>query len=156
MKSKIADTNLVETNGYSGDKNSPFSSKSWWAVNIAYFLAAIAALYVTPVTASSCKRIQKLLIQKWNPKIADTNLVEANGYSGDENSPFNSKSWWAVNIAYFLAVIAALYVTPVTASSCKRIQKLLIQKRKSKIADLNLGKANGNSSVENSLFNIKS
>ena len=46
-------------------------------------------------------------------------------------------------------------MTPATASSCKRIQKLLIQKRKSTIADLNLGKANGNSSVENSLFNIK-
>ena len=69
MKFKIAETKLGKANGNRGDGNSLFNSKSWWAVNIAYFLAAIAALYVTPVTASSCKRIQKLLIQKWNPKL---------------------------------------------------------------------------------------
>ena len=46
MKFKIAETKLGKANGNRGDGNSLFNSKSWWAVNIAYFLAAIAALYL--------------------------------------------------------------------------------------------------------------
>ena len=49
--------------------------------------------YVTPVTASSCKRIQKLLIPKSKSQKADTNIGEANGNGGDTNSSEN----WPLN-----------------------------------------------------------
>ena len=50
------------------------------------------------------------LLQKLKSKIADTKLGKADGNSVHGNGLFNGKSWWAVNIAYFLAAIAALYL----------------------------------------------